>query len=350
MTNLNDDMTMPKIRVALVTGGDSTERPVCFMSAKALSLALPSDRFSVAIFDVASAATRAQNPLLGETVLGKKPRHVIAPVEWGALINTLYTTGFDVVLPALHGGWGEDGTLQALLEVAGIPYVGSKQHTSAIAIDKQTCKAVVGQLGVPTPRGEVLWNLADLEAAPRDSFFFHHPCVVKPNSGGSSLAVTIFRQAPDQSTLSAAIEAALNDGSGALIEEFIEGQEVTASVLGEGESARNLPLIEIVAQGDFYDYDSKYKPGGSQHLTPPRIAEHLQRQIEEYALRAHGLLGCRGVTRSDYMVTRDGKIYFLEINTLPGMTETSLVPDAARAAGIEFEQLVERLVMSALPK
>ncbi|MDF2441603.1 MAG: D-alanine-D-alanine ligase, partial [Abditibacteriota bacterium] len=191
-----DDMTMPKIRVALVTGGDSSERPVCFMSAKALSLALPPDRFSIAIFDVASAATRAKNPSLGETVLGKKPRHVIEPVAWNSLIGTLYTTGFDVVLPALHGGWGEDGTLQSLLEVAGIPYVGSKQHTSAIAIDKQTCKAVVSQLGVPTPRGEVLWSLADLEAAPRDSFFFHQPCVVKPNSGGSSLGVTLFHEAP----------------------------------------------------------------------------------------------------------------------------------------------------------
>ncbi|MDF2439794.1 MAG: D-alanine-D-alanine ligase, partial [Abditibacteriota bacterium] len=142
----------------------------------------------------------------------------------------------------------------------------------------------------------------------------------------------------------------LADGSGALIEEFIAGQEVTASVLGEGESARNLPLIEIVAQGDFYDYDSKYKPGGSQHLTPPRLEDRVQRQIEESALRVHRLLGCRGVTRSDYVVTPEGKAHFLEINTLPGMTETSLVPDAARAAGIEFDQLVERLVMSALPK
>ena len=111
-----------------------------------------------------------------------------------------------------------------------------------------------------------------------------------------------------------------------------------------------MPLIEIESTGEFFDYDSKYTPGGSRHITPPRIAESVQREIEEYALRVHRELGCRSVARSDYVVTPEGKVYFLEVNTLPGMTATSLVPDAARAGGIAFEQLVERLVLSALPK
>jgi D-alanine-D-alanine ligase len=313
---------------------------------------LPRDRYAVTIFDVSTPATRAADPALGENMLGKKPQHAIANVEWNQLITTLYTTGFDVALLALHGGWGEDGTIQALLQVAGIPYTGSSPHTSAIAIDKRASKALVSSLGIPTPQGQVMWSLDEFDAAPRDSFFFGSACVVKPNGGGSSVGVTIFQQAPDQSTLRAAVEASLNDGNGALIEEFIAGQEITASVLGEGTQVQALPLIEIVPQqgAEFYDFQAKYAPGGSLHLMPPRLDEAVQETIRNYAVQAHRALGCRGVARSDFMVTAAGEAYYLETNTLPGMTETSLVPDAARAAGSSFEELVENLIQTALQR
>ena len=334
-----------------MTGGDSSERPVAFLSAKAIAEALSRDKFSVAIYDVSEVETRAANPSLGEDVLGKKPSHVIVGVEWNTLVTQLYTTGFDVVLPALHGGRGEDGTLQALLEVAGIPYVGSNGHTSAITIDKAVCKAFLSSLGIVTPRGQSFSSWAEVQAQQSSSSdITRGACVVKPNAGGSSVATTIFRQAPGASELQAAVEAALADGSGALIEELVEGVEVTAAVLGEGPGARVLPLLEIVPRGEFYDFASKYEEGGSQHITPPRLSEEIQSQVRELALRAHNALGCRGVARSDFIVTPEGKIFLLEVNTLPGMTQTSLVPDAARAAGIEFEELVEMLVLSALDR
>jgi D-alanine-D-alanine ligase len=197
-----------------------------------------------------------------------------------------------------------------------------------------------------------LWSREEWQAVPQDSWFLGSPCVVKPNGGGSSVAVTIFRETPEQSTLNAAVEAALADGNGVLIEEFIAGQEVTATVLGEGDGARALPIIEIVPQegAEFYDYTAKYAPGGSQHLLPPRLDEAVQQRIQDYALRVHRALRARGVARSDFMVTADGTPYFLEMNTLPGMTETSLVPDAARAIGLSFEDLVETLLQDALKR
>ncbi len=337
-----------RIKVALLTGGDSSERPVAFLSARAMAEALSRDKFSVAIFDVSEPETRAANPSLGEDVLGKKPQHVIVGVEWNTLVTQLYTTGFDVVLPALHGGRGEDGTLQALLEVAGIPYAGSNGHTSAITIDKAVTKAFLASLGITTPRGQVFnsWHEAEAEGGE----LTQGACVVKPNAGGSSVATTIFHAAPHEDELRQAVEVALADGSGALIEELIEGIEVTAAVLGEGSGARVLPLLEIVPRGEFYDFASKYEDGGSQHITPPRLSQEIQSRIEVTALRAHRALGCRGVARSDFIVTPEGKVFLLEVNTLPGMTQTSLVPDAARAAGIEFHELVERLVLSALDR
>ncbi|MDQ3814636.1 MAG: D-alanine--D-alanine ligase [Armatimonadota bacterium] len=334
-----------KIRVALLIGGDSSERPVSFASGKAIAAALKLDRFAVTAFDVASEATRAQAH--GESNFLSVACH---PLAWDQLATTLRVGDFDVALPALHGGWGEDGTLQSLLEVAGVPYVGSPQRASMIAIDKQVCKAVMRDLGIPVPKGRVVYDWAEWEQAPT----LDAPCVVKPNAGGSSLAVTIIRE-PMSGRAAAvrdAVELALRDGSGALIEELVEGMEVTAAVLGEGRAARVLPLLEIVPQsaGGFYDFEAKYTPGGSQHITPPRLPSETLDCIADYALRAHRALGCQGVARSDFIVGADGIPYFLEINTLPGMTEMSLVPDAARAEGVSFEQLLETLIMDALRK
>lgn len=303
-----------KIKVALLTGGDSSERPVAFLSARAMAEALSRDKFAVAMYDVSEPETRAANPSLGEDVLGSKPSHVIVGVEWNTLVTQLYTTGFDVVLPALHGGRGEDGTLQALLEVAGIPYVGSDGHTSAIAMDKAVTKAYLSSLGIPTPRGVVFSSWSEVEQ--KGSDLVAGACVVKPNGGGSSVATTIFREAPSTQNLQAAVEAALADGSAALIEEFVPGVEITAAVLGEGSGARVLPLLEIVPSGEFYDFASKYDEGGSQHLTPPRVSEDVQAQISALALQAHTALGCRGVARSDFIVTPEGRVLLLEVNTL----------------------------------
>jgi D-alanine-D-alanine ligase len=362
MTDDKGQGSSNRVHVALLLGGDSSEREISFKTGKAMRGALSPQRFAVTVFDVSS------QPLVSDKVPNAQPVRLDASrlatdeysgildwwtglardgaarqVSWNALAATLNDIRCDVVLPALHGGWGEDGTVQALLEVAGLPYVGSPQRASVIALDKQICKAVMRDAGIQVPPGVLIRHPA--EARPFDG-----PCVVKPNAGGSSVGVTMLRDARDNARWQQAIDAALADGDAVLVEEIIEGVEVTAAVLDEGETMRVLPLIEIVPEneGGFYDFTAKYAAGGSRHLIPPRISQEAQDRVAEYALRAHRALGCRGVTRSDYIVTADGTPYFLEINTLPGMTQTSLVPDAARATGISFEALVEKLVEDAL--
>jgi D-alanine-D-alanine ligase len=333
-----------KIRVAVLLGGDSSEREISFRSGVAMAEALASERYNVTMFDVASAKTRAAAERANINSLGEKPRHACLPVEWNQLATTLYTMPFDVVLPALHGGWGEDGTLQSILDVAGIPYAGSPAQACAIAINKQVCKAYLSDLGVPVPRG-VLLSSPDALDLQNNVWIAETPVVVKPNQGGSSVGTTILRT-PNLQNLRAAIEAALADGSRALIEEFIAGPEITVATLGEGADIRAFPAIEIVPQdaSAFYDYDAKYAPGGSQHLIPPRLEKEVSERIAQYALQAHRALGCRGLTRSDFIVDNNGAPRFLELNTTPGMTTTSLVPDAARAANMSFEKLVETLL------
>jgi D-alanine-D-alanine ligase len=336
-------MIEKKLTVAVLMGGDSSERSVSFSSGRAVADALDPQKYLVTCFDVSSTGHRGD--ITRADAMGRKPRHAIFPVAWDHLVTALYTNGFDVVLPELHGGRGEDGTLQSLLDVAGIPYVGSGARACAIAIDKPLTKAYGREFGVQSPKGFFVESVEELSALE-----IPFPCVVKPAGGGSSVGVAILHES-DQGKLQGAVIAALADGSGVLIEEFIEGAEVTCAVLGEGSEARALPVIEIVPVkgGGFYDFEAKYASGGSDHLIPPpSLDEATQVRVQQMALKMHRALGCRGVSRSDFIVTGDGEPYFLETNCVPGMTETSLVPDAARAAGISFPELIENLINGAL--
>ncbi len=322
--------------VAVLMGGDSSERAVSFSSGRAVADALADAGYGVTCFDVSNQGYRGD--ISRADAMGRRPRHAIFPLAWDHLVTALYTNGFNAIFPVLHGGRGEDGTLQTLLEVADLPYVGSPARACAIAIDKPLAKAYLREMGIQSPRGVYLSDVEELD----DSIQI--PCAIKPASGGSSVGTTILKSG-DDADLRNAIARALTDGSGALIEELIEGTEVTCAVMGEGENARALPVIEIVPQkgGGFYDFEAKYSAGGSEHLIPPRLSEEIQEQIKQHSLKVHRALHCRGVTRCDW-ICNDGGPWFLEINTTPGMTETSLVPDAARAQGIEFAQLVGDLI------
>ena len=320
-------------------GGDSSERAVSFSSGRAVADALADAGFSVTCFDVSNQGYRGD--ISRADAMGRRPRHAIFPLAWDHLVTALYTNGFGAIFPVLHGGRGEDGTLQTLLEVGGLPFVGSPARACAIAIDKPLAKAYLRDFGVQSPRGVFVRSVEELDGVQEI------PCAIKPAGGGSSVGVSILRQGT-LDDLKSAVARALTDGSGALIEELIEGTEVTCVVMGEDAAARALPLIEIVPQkgGGFYDFEAKYSAGGSDHLIPPRLSDEVQAQIQRQALTVHRALGCRGVTRSDWLVNNDG-LWFLEINTTPGMTETSLVPDAARAVGLEFSALVAELVKGA---
>lgn len=258
-------------------------------------------------------------------------------------LDALRDGRFDVAFICLHGRFGEDGTMQGLLEILGIPYIGSGVLASALAMDKVMSKHLFAAAGLRTP------EYVTLHAGERVDYdnivvALGEKSVVKPANEGSSVGMTIVHAAKE---LPAAVEKAFGYDESVLVERFIAGTEVTIGVLGVAEILA-LPTLEIVPEHEFYDYDSKYLPGMSRHIIPARVSDAARDECQRLAVAAHRVLGCRGLSRADTIVTPDGTVYLLEVNTIPGMTSTSLLPDAARAAGIEFPELCATLVGYAL--
>jgi D-alanine-D-alanine ligase len=302
-----------KLRVAVLMGGDSAEREVSLHTGAQVLDALDRDRYDA--FAVDAAALKQPNGM-----------------------SSLATA--DVVFIALHGPGGEDGAIQGLLQWMGLPYTGSGVAASAVAMDKDLCKRVLRDAGIPVPRSRAVTR-----DTPADEFLegMHTPLVVKPNRQGSSFGMTIVHREVEAAD---AVRLALRYDSACLLEEFVSGTEITIAALGN-ECPRILPAIEIVPAGEFYDYASKYEEGGSRHIVPARIAPEAARRAADYAARSHQALGCRGMSRTD-MIVRGDEVVVLEVNTIPGMTRTSLLPDAAAAAGIPFPALLDGLIADAL--
>lgn len=256
----------------------------------------------------------------------------------------------DVVFPALHGPPGEDGTVQGFLEILKLPYVGSGVHGSAVAMDKSLAKAGFRRAGLPVA-DEVLVEpgTPPAEAARRITDTLGHGVVIKPLRQGSALGVT---RMPNGGDVANAIAEGLRYGHGVLVEPFVLGREITVGVLDlHGSSPVALPTIEIrTAADEWYDYGNRYTAGKSQHLIPAPLPEPLQDELARIALAAHTVLGLRDLSRADFLVTETDEIVLLEVNTLPGMTPTSLFPDAAAALGMDFPGLMDRLVRSAVAR
>lgn len=258
----------------------------------------------------------------------------------------------DLAFIAMHGEYGEDGQIQTILEQYGKPYTGSGVFASQIAMDKLQSKRLFDSHGFLTPKSAILKYgergfLQKFESVSKDG-----PWAVKPVDRGSSVGASIVKNKKD---IFDAIHKAFATGSDALIEEHIKGGEFTCGVL-ENYPPRTdkkyfaLPITEIIpdAKHDFFDYDAKYKEYGAKEITPAEISNELSRIIQAAAVSAHALLGCRGYSRSDFIVTPKNEIYILELNTLPGMTETSLLPQSAKSAGIEFPELLDKIIHNAL--
>ncbi len=245
----------------------------------------------------------------------------------------------DVVFLALHGDCGEDGRVQAALNMHGIPYTGSDYISSAIAMDKDLTKKIVATAGVVTPEWKsVSYTAADVEALIAET---EVPCVVKPNASGSSIGVSI---AKTKEELRAALEVGLDFGGKCVLEQYIEGREIQVALL-EGKA---LPSIEIIPKVGFYDYENKYQPGAAVEVCPAEIPAEWEKKLGEAAETVFHALGLSVYSRADFIVTTDGTPYFLEINNLPGMTPTSLVPQEAAAVGISYGELCERIVNASL--
>ncbi|MEK7265810.1 MAG: D-alanine--D-alanine ligase [Pseudomonadota bacterium] len=298
-------------RIAVLKGGWSPEREVSLNSGAACAKALRSKGYDVVEIDA------GRN--LFEQLVAAKP---------------------DAVFNALHGQWGEDGCVQGLLEVMGIPYTHSGVLASSLAMDKQRTKLVLEDAGVPSPQGKVM---SRFEAA--GGHAMEAPYVIKPNAQGSSVGVFIIRKGDNRPPAELTSDKwALGDE--VLVEKFIAGRELTVAVMGD----RALCVTEITTNLAFYDYEAKYAPGGSMHVLPAAVPDAVSRLCMERALKAHQALGCRGVSRSDFRYDESLKgeqVYFLEVNTQPGMTGTSLVPEQANHLGISFPELCQWIVEDA---
>ena len=251
---------------------------------------------------------------------------------------------FDVAFLALHGKFGEDGTIQGFLETIGLPYIGPGIWSSATAIDKPKAKRCYDRAGIPTPRSMML-DAEHIDVPAIVEEVGSH-CVVKAATEGSALGVYLCE---GEQEIADAIEKVFTVDSHAFVESFVSGEEFTVAVLGNDDPFA-LPVIKIVPSHEFYDFESKYAQGGSQHICPAPLSEEDTKRAMDLAVAAHKTLECRGVSRSDLIQDAHGDFWALETNTIPGMTATSLLPDAARAAGISFSELCVKLISYALEK
>jgi D-alanine-D-alanine ligase len=263
-------------------------------------------------------------------------------------LDRIKEIGPDVVFLALHGKFGEDGTVQGYLDILGIPYTGSGVETSAICMNKGTTKKIFCYEGVPTADFVIINKYQYRRNQELDQILkgLGLPVVVKAATQGSSIGVYIVKT---ESDLESAIEEAFKYDQEVVIEKFIEGPQLTVALLGN-EEPQVLPVIEITAANEFYDYEAKYTPGMCEHIIPARVSESINDKVMEISKRVYTSFKCRGYARIDFMIDKDENPYVLEINTIPGMTAMSLVPDAGRAAGISYEELVDRIVCLALQK
>jgi D-alanine-D-alanine ligase len=306
--------------VAVIGGGWSGERSISLRSQQGVVGALRERGWRVDAID-----------LLPERGTPKPatPKGV-SPVRLSKLTARLRRRPGTVAFLALHGPYGEDGRLQGWLEMAGIPFTGSGSLASALAMDKAVAKAVLRAAGVQVPGGLCLPAGSKVPA-------FRLPAVVKPVAQGSALGVTIARS---RAQLLKGLRAAWALDSAAVVEPFIAGRELTVGVLGD----KALPVVEIVPEHAFYDFHSKYAAGGSRHLCPAPIPARAAARAQAMALAAHRALGCRAFSRSDLILDRRGGLWLLELNTLPGLTSVSLLPDAAKQAGLSYGQLLETML------
>lgn len=315
------------IRVAVVFGGDSAEREVSILTGNAVCEGLRRAGYDAFTVDVTGSFDGARDHPSSDQMLISK----------GDLSAFVGPNRPDVAFLAVHGTHAEDGAIQGLMELLHIPYTGSGILSSALAMDKQRAKMVFAAEGLPVPQGWLVRSISDLPNLSPGKY------VVKPNAQGSTMGVTFV---DDQSrALQAAVSRALQYDSAVLIEEQIEGVEISVPVLGD----RALPPVEICPKSGAYDFESKYTPGATEEICPARLSPEELAKAQQYAVRAHRALGCAGATRTD-MIVRDGEPVILEVNTLPGMTGTSLLPNSARVAGIEFPELCAWMVHDALAR
>jgi len=322
-----------RVRVAVLLGGRSSEHDISLASARSVLAALDPERYDAVTVEIGrdgrwELGTGAAKETVAETL----------PVPTASVPATLGEV--DVVFPVLHGPFGEDGTVQGLLELADVPYVGAGVAGSALAMDKDLFKSVLRDHGIPVTRNVTLRE-GDAIQNP-----FGYPVFVKPARLGSSVGIS---KAATEDELATAVELAFNHDEKVLVEEFVEGVEVECGVLGNREPVASIPG-EIVANADWYDYSAKYDEGGMELVVPPRLSDETIADVQELAVRSFVAGECEGMARVDFFVRDGGEVLVNELNTIPGFTATSVYAKLFEASGIPYPQLLDRLIELALER
>jgi len=336
----------------LITGGPSAEREVSIASSKSILNALRESGHTVKVIDPVNGDKEIAEEEIFRQQIGKD---FPSPAEFREIqrtsnlnilkcFNSQIFDNADIAFLGVHGKFGEDGRLQTLLELRGIKYTGSGVFSSALAMDKDLSKVLCKSEGIETPE----WISITRESFP-DFIKLNeiiqgktgYPCVIKPNDEGSTVGLTIVQPDAEDIELEKSVKLAFEYSDKIIIEKYIKGRELTAAVIGN----EVYPVIEIKPEGGFYDYEHKYTKGMTEYICPADIPAEIEKKVKEAALKIHKLFGCRVYSRIDFMYDEQrGNIYFLEINTLPGMTSTSLVPKSALASGINFRMLIDRIL------
>lgn len=335
-------MPNTKLSVALIFGGKSEERNVSLRSGATVARYLDTKKYDVFPVEINKEGRWLVNSptikKIGSEIKAQKSQsgRQLLPIDEKGRQK------IDVALLVLHGPGGEDGTIQGMLELLGIPYTCSGVLASSLAMDKARTKRLVASAGVPVLPDLVITRQDNKSKINTILYKIHRKVVIKPNRLGSSIGITI---ADNKKGILTGLQKAFRYGNEVLMETFAAGREITVPVLGNTKLIA-LPVIEILPwkKSIFYDYSAKYKQGGSQHIIPAKLTKQQEAKVKTLAIKAHQILGCRGVTRSDFILNKSGEFIFLEINTIPGMTPTSLVPQSAAAAGISFSNLLDRLI------
>lgn len=350
------------MKIVVLTGGLSSERNVALASGKAIAGGLRESGHDVKVVDPIYGASQPSekeifesHPSIGREFPTAAELKAYSNRKVIECINSDLVDDTDIVFLGLHGKFGEDGKVQSLLEMRGVKYTGSDVISSALAMDKDIAKIIFRHYDIPTPD----WSIVPKPAAgfSRESVgqtfrsvseqvdkivtdSFGYPVVIKPNDEGSTVGLSIVQPDVEDVQLKKAIELAFDYSDKILLEEFIAGRELTVAILGNDA----LPVVEIIPIDGFYDYEHKYTKGKTNYVCPATILSDLAASLQETALKAHNALGCKAYSRVDFRLNSEGKYFCLEVNTLPGMTELSLVPQAAKAAGILFPELLNKII------
>jgi D-alanine-D-alanine ligase len=318
-----------KKNIAIVAGGDSSEYEISIESADQLMGILDKSKYKGYIVSIRNNLWEVQHPSMGN--------HTIDRNDFSFEYEGVKVI-FDCALIAIHGTPGEDGKLQSYFDLLKIPYTTSGVLTSALTFNKYTCKAFLNNFGINTAKAILVRKGSDV----KPDYIAKElglPCFVKPNNGGSSFGVTKVASADK---IMDALDSAFKEDDEIIIEEFLSGMEVTCGLLKTREKEFILPLTEIVSKTEFFDYDAKYK-GMADEITPARISKDIEKLVKDTSSFIYDVLNCKGIVRIDYIFSK-GKLYFLEVNTVPGMSKNSIVPQQARAAGLDLGELFSLVI------